>query len=77
MLPWVYAPTDAEALCIREALSWVWAHGGSQQFHVEIDNLLVVQAIQAAETDKSTLGLVIGDCLVSCIGAMWFLLVMF
>lgn len=54
-------PTVAEAIAVKEALSWVKDRGG-QDTVVETDCLSIVQAIRCSSTTLSYLGRVLEDC---------------
>ena len=55
------APLVWEALSCREALIWIRSNG-MENVEVELDSLLLVNAINSHLEDKSSLGLIIKDC---------------
>ncbi|XP_073152648.1 uncharacterized protein [Henckelia pumila] len=56
-----FNPTTAEALSIKEALSWLKSVDCSQII-VESDALLVIKALNNSEPDSSSLSLIVEDC---------------
>ena len=51
----------AEAMSLREALSWLKNHP-FPSVNIELDSLKVVQAVQSPVDDRSLFGNVIEDC---------------
>ena len=54
-------PPIAEAICIREVLSWLKSLG-IDNFTIASDSLQSVQAINSQNSDDSYFGIVISDC---------------
>lgn len=54
-------PKQAEAMDVKEALTWLKSKG-INQVHIELDCLAVVQAINSKKTDMSYFGSIIADC---------------
>lgn len=52
----------AEMLAFREALSWL-KNMAYQDVYVELDSLIVVEAIRSKASDNSYFGTIIADCL--------------
>ena len=51
----------AEAISLREALSW-FKGLNMQKVQVEVDALLIVQVISSSALDNSVFGFIINDC---------------
>lgn len=56
-----FSPTLAEALTVREALSWLLSLGFSDNV-IESDTLVVVDVLNNLVFDSSSLGLIVEDC---------------
>lgn len=56
-----FSPTLAEALSIREALSWLLSLHFSN-IVIESDALVVIQALNNPVPDSSSLGVIVEDC---------------
>ncbi|KAK9088929.1 hypothetical protein Scep_028011 [Stephania cephalantha] len=57
----VFGPKEAEAIGVREALSWL-KEGNMLQVTVETDAQVVVQALSSNSKDLSYFGSLIDDC---------------